>query len=111
MFILSAGALVNVAINYFLIPVLGIEGASVATLLGYCVSDVVCVLVLYKMKLMVLDTRFFIATVGMIAYFVVWRVLVNSNYILGSLIAVTFTVSCVSLYYRNIISLIRNHKK
>lgn len=98
MFILSAGALVNIAINYFLIPVLGIEGASLATLLGYCVSDVVCVIVLYKMNLMVLDTRFFIATVGMITYFVVWRIFVNSNYILGTACAILATVFFVFLY-------------
>lgn len=114
MFILSAGALVNVAINYFLIPVLGIEGASVATLLGYCVSDAVCVLVLYKMKLMVLDTRFFIATVGMIGYFVVWRIFINSNYLFGTLFAILVLAFYVYLYrgvISNILGKIRKQNK
>ena len=55
LFILSVGAIANIAINYFLIPVLGIEGASLATLMGYAISDVICVIVLCKMKLMVVD--------------------------------------------------------
>lgn len=98
MFILSAGAIVNVGINYFLIPVLGIEGAAFATLLGYVVSDIVCVLVLYKMSLMVLDMRFFIATVGMVVYFVVWRVFINSNYTVGTLAAILISVFFIYLY-------------
>ena len=40
--ILSSGAIINIIVNYFLIPVLGIEGASMATLLGYVVSDIIC---------------------------------------------------------------------
>ena len=41
LFILSVGAIANIEINYFLIPVLGIEGASLATLMGYAISDVI----------------------------------------------------------------------
>ena len=37
MLILSSGVVINIVINYFLIPVLGIEGAAIATLLGYVV--------------------------------------------------------------------------
>ena len=50
--ILSTGAAVNILINLSLIPALGIEGASIATLLGYIVSDIACVIVLCNMKLM-----------------------------------------------------------
>ena len=58
MLILSSGVVINIVINYFLIPVLGIEGAAIATLLGYVVSDVICVVVLCKMKLMVINFKF-----------------------------------------------------
>ena len=111
MFILSAGALVNVAINYFLIPVFGIEGASLATLLGYCVSDVVCVIVLYKMKLMVLDNRFFIATSGMLGYFIIWRIFINSNFILGTLLAIIATLFFAFLYREAVSKLMELVKK
>lgn len=102
MIILSAGAAVNVIINYFLIPVLGIEGASMATLLGYFVSDIACVIVLYKMKLMELDTKFFVAVLVMFAYFVIWRIFINSNYIVGTVAAILVTIVFLLLYRKEI---------
>lgn len=97
-FILSSGALINVIINYFSIPIFGIEGASLATLVGYCVSNTICVIVLYKMKLMILDKRFFVATFGMIVYFIVWRIFINNNYFLGTIFAVILTIFFALLY-------------
>lgn len=111
MIILSVGALVNIAINYFLILVLGIEGASLATLMGYFVSDIVCIIVLYKMKLMILEPRFFVATIGMVAYFVIWRVFVNSNFIVGILFAVMITVLFLYLYRIEIGKMMQRIKK
>ena len=111
MIILSVGALVNIAINYFLIPVLGIEGASLATLMGYFVSDIVCIIVLYKMKLMILEPRFFVATIGMVAYFVIWRVFVNSNFIVGILFAVIISIFFVYLYRTEINKIMKRIKK
>lgn len=102
MFILSAGAVVNVVINYFLIPVLGIEGAALATLVGYIVSDFVCVIVLYKMKLMVLDTKFFFAIAGIVTYVLIWRLFIKSNYILGILVAILLTVYFAFLYRKEL---------
>ena len=102
MIILSAGAAVNVIINYFLILVLGIEGASMATLLGYFVSDIACVIVLYKMKLMELDTKFFVAVLVMLAYFVIWRIFINSNYIVGTVAAILVTIVFLFLYRKEI---------
>lgn len=110
MLILSAGALVNVAINYFLIPVLGIEGASIATLFGYAVSDVVCVIVLCKMKLMIISKRFVFASVGMCAYFVFWRLFISSNILAGSAIAIIATAYFVFLYKNDLQSLLNNIK-
>lgn len=110
MFILSAGALVNIAVNYFLIPVLGIEGAALATLLGYVVSDIVCVIVLYKMKLMVLDSKFFIAVAVMSIYFVFWRLFITSNFILGTLAAIVASLIFVFLYRVEITGVVRKIK-
>lgn len=90
MFILSTGAVAYIAINYFLIPVLGIEGASLATLMGYAISDVICVIVLCKMKLMVVEKKFIEATIGMILFFQIWRLFIPSNAILGLGLAIIF---------------------
>lgn len=69
MLVLSGGAVANIAINYLLIPILGIEGAAIATLAGYAISDVVGVIVLQKMKLMKIQPRFILAT-GMMVIFI-----------------------------------------
>lgn len=113
MFILSIGAIANIGINYFLIPVLGIEGASLATLIGYIVSDVVCVIVLCKMKLMVVEKRFAFVTIGVIIFFVLWRFFIPSNIVLGLGVAILFCTYCMVLYrteVRKLISLIQISK-
>ena len=40
----------NIILNWVMIPAVGIEGASVATLLGYIISILLCVIILKKMK-------------------------------------------------------------
>jgi O-antigen/teichoic acid export membrane protein len=114
MFILSTGAFVNVAINYFLIPILGIEGASIATLMGYVISDVVCVIVLCKMKLMVISKRFIISSIVMIGYMLSWRMLFSNNVVIGLFAALISTFLFAMIYYEDInkfIGIIKNRKK
>lgn len=72
-FILSAGAVVNVFLNLWLIPKIGIEGAAIATLAGYAISDVVCVVVLCRMKLHRIRLRFIFSVAVMIGYILLWR--------------------------------------
>ena len=111
MFILSMGAVANIAINYFLIPVLGIEGASLATLMGYFISDVICVIVLCKMKLMVVEKKFIAATLGMILFFVIWRFFIPSNVILGLGLALLFCLYCILLYKNDVMNLMKMVRK
>lgn len=111
MFILSLGAVANIAINYFLIPVLGIEGASLATLMGYVISDVVCVLVLCKMKLMEVENKFIFSTLGMVVFFVLWRLFIPNKTILGLVLAFVFCGYCILLYRNDIKKLLRSIKK
>lgn len=105
MFILSTGAALNVVINYILIPVLGIEGAAIATLVGYAVSDIICVLVLCRMKLMVVSKRFLIASVSMTCFIVAWRVLFCDKIIIGTIYAIVLTLF-LSLLYKDDIRLL-----
>jgi O-antigen/teichoic acid export membrane protein len=111
MIILSSGAVVNVVINFSLIPILGIEGASLATLLGYVVSDIVCVVVLYKMKLIVLEKRFILAVLGMAGYYIVWRLFITSNWLVGTLFALVAAVYFIYLYKKELISIARKLRK
>lgn len=102
LFILSIGAVVNIAINMLLIPAIGIEGASIATLMGYVISDVICVIVLCKMRLMAIENRFVIAAFGMVLFFIAWRFLFPNNVVLGLGIAIVFSAHCVLLYKNDI---------
>ncbi len=99
MFILLSGAVVNVLLNFLLIPTIGIEGASIATLIGYAVSDVVCMIVLCKMKLMTISYRLLLSTVLMIGYFLIWRFLTIQNVLISVLLACSMT-ALLSIMYK-----------
>lgn len=88
LFILSSGVLLNLIINYYLIPILGIEGASIATLIGYVISDIVCVVVLYRMHLMILSNRFIMASISMTVFMVIWRLYFSENILSGTILAI-----------------------
>ncbi len=102
MIILSVGAMFNVGINYILIPVLGIEGAAIATLCGYVISDIICVLVLCRMKLMIASKRFMLASLGMLCFFVTWRVLFCERIIVGTMCAIVLMFFLGLLYRRDL---------
>ena len=106
MLILSAGAVINVILNYFLIPVLGIEGASIATLMGYVVSDIICVIVLCRMRLMVMSWRFVVAAGVIGVYVIVWRLVFSQNSIIGTLGAVIASAIMVWMYRRDVKGLV-----
>lgn len=110
MLILFAGAFVNIAINYFLIPVLGIEGASLATLLGYAISDVICIYVLRKMELMIIENRFIISTIFIIAYMLLWRIVFIHHCFLGTMMAICLLLVYIYLYKEEMFVLVRRKK-
>ncbi len=98
MLILSAGAILNIIINYKLIPILGIEGASIATLTGYIVSDTICVIVLCKLKLMIVSKKFVIAVISSMIFIILWRLLFSENIIIGTINAIVLTLLFIILY-------------
>lgn len=98
MFILTVGAVINVILNYLLIPVIGIEGAAIATLLGYVITDIVLVIVLLRKNLIVMSKRFMFVSFMMIVYFAFWRMFVSSNVFWGTTIAVLFSLMNLFLY-------------
>ena len=110
MLILSAGAVVNIFLNYTLIPAIGIEGAAIATLLGYVVSDIVCVIVLCKMKLMVVSRKFIVSCMAMVVFLVVWRLMCSSNIVAGTFGAVVLTGIYLALYRQELRGLFKGMK-
>ena len=114
MFILTVGAVINVILNYLLIPVIGIEGAAIATLLGYVITDIVLVFVLLRMNLIVMSKRFMFVSFMMIVYFVFWRMFVSSNVFWGTTIAVLFLLMNLFLYKQElgmVVELIGQNRK
>lgn len=99
---LSGGAVLNVVLNLVLIPVLGIEGAAIATLVGYAVSVIVCVIVLIKMKLMVVSGKFMLTSTAMIVFFVLWRQLCKEDVLSGTLLAIGITIFMMLVYRKDI---------
>lgn len=110
MFILSAGALVNVVINYMLIPAFGIEGAAIATLMGYVVSDVVCIIVLCRMGLMMISGRFILASAVMASFMIAWRILFSTHVPGGTIGAIAVSVILIGLYRKDIANLAHGKK-
>lgn len=90
--ILSSGAIFNIIANFSLIPLLGIEGAAIATLLGYFISDLIGVAVLCKMKLMVISPKFIGASLLMVTYLFGWRIFFYDKTALGTFFAVIITL-------------------
>ena len=102
MFILLFGAVVNVVLNLMLIPLIGIEGASIATLFGYIISDIICVIVLCKMKLMVISKRLLLSTAITVCYFIVWRFTFSDKTLIGLIVAVISSCLLGLLYKKEL---------
>ena len=95
---LVIGALSNVVINYLLIPVIGIEGAAIGTLIGYIISILITAIVLSKMKLLKISFRFYLMLVMMVGYCFVWRFVMRELLVIPLLIAVLILVGYCYLF-------------
>lgn len=111
MIILFGGAIINIIINFKLIPIWGIEGASIATLVGYAISNIVCVLVLCKMKLMTISSKFVVTAVITITYIIAWRFLFSMNTIVGTVVAFFLVLIFAWIYKEDLLVLLKLIKK
>lgn len=109
--ILLAGAAINLALNFVLIPIFGIEGAAIATLAGYATAVCVCCIVLCKMKLMEISQRFILSVLFMMAYILVWRLFFREQWITSCLLSTALAFVFLILFKRDIIMLFSSLKK
>ena len=100
--ILATGAIMNVILNFALIPRLGIEGASIATAIGYVISDIICVAVLKKMKLIRLSGSFLAAVALFVAGFLCWRFVLVGSPLGMAFAALGYTLVVAMLYRREL---------
>lgn len=111
MLILLIGAFVNIVINYLLIPSFGIEGAAIASLIGYAIADIVAVIVLQKMKLLHVRFKFLLATIIMIGFILVWRIVINENVILSAFFALFLSAIMIYIYRSDLMKFFLSFKK
>lgn len=86
---LGLGALSNILLNMYLIPLQGIEGAAIATFIGFLLSIVVVSILAFKMNLLVIEKRFLLFGGFTILYLITNRVIFcdySAISILGSVI-------------------------
>ena len=109
MLILSLGAVLNLLLNLCLIPVLGIEGAAIATLIGYAVSVIICGFVLRKMSLVDIERRFIYLSLLMLFFMFLWRVYFINYLLISTMMAIIFAICC-ALFYKREIYILLNKK-
>lgn len=107
-FILSVGALANICLNLWLIPVLGIEGAAIASLMGYIISDILCMVVLCRMRLMEVSGRFLVSAVVLGLYCMIWRVWLLHHWGMSFMGAVVVVIVYFIMYKKDISRMLRH---
>jgi len=107
---LSLGAILNVLLNLYLIPLIGIEGAAIATFIGYIVSVCICVAVLHKWKLLCLSRRFALVVLLTVLYLLVWRVWIREEVWITLLLGGVTMLGIMLLFKRDIDKLLKNRK-
>lgn len=78
---LSVGAVANVLLNWLLIPQIGIEGAALATLIGYVLSVIVVSLLAIKLELHVVTKRFLLVTIIITLYLLLFQMSFFNNFL------------------------------
>lgn len=109
--ILSTGAIINVILNYFFINVMGIEGAALATLIGYVISLIIACIVLSKIKLIIVSRRMKIMSVVLLVFIILWRLISPEKIIPALFISITTLLIFWYLYRIQINSAYQRIKK
>ena len=95
---LASGAILNIVLNFALIPQIGIEGASVATIMGYEVSLAICLIILLKIKRIRVNKKIYINTFIFLGYFVIWRLFVHKNIVISIIVGIVISVYYIISY-------------
>ena len=95
---LSIGALANVIVNLILIPIMGVEGAAIATLIGYSLSVVVVCVITGRLKLHVTSKRFLLSSTVLIIYLVIVRVFFYNSIISQMFLSLICILTYIFIY-------------
>ncbi|SET57928.1 Membrane protein involved in the export of O-antigen and teichoic acid [[Clostridium] aminophilum] len=95
---LLVGAVFNVVLNYFMIPIMGIEGAALASMLGYIISTAIAIAILLHLKLIRLSNRFLLTIIITVGYILIWRFLLINNAVISTILAAAIAMVFFVLY-------------
>ena len=109
--ILFVGALFNVIINYILIPVLGIEGAAIASLIGYSISTILCMVLLVNKKKMILSFKTITVFCTFIFYVFLWRFVIFDKTVPQLVLSIAFSILIAFLYRSDVQKIIHSMRK
>jgi len=104
---LSLGAVINIILNYLLIGPLGIEGAAIATLIGYIITITVVCIITLNMKIMKISKRFLVVSLITIGYLLICRIFIQNNKPYQSLLSVIIIGIYILMYKVEIKSLLK----
>ena len=108
---LSIGAALNIALNLILIRKIGIEGASIATMVGYLVSILLCVFWLVRMKLIIISKKTMLNAGILVSYFFVWRFRLHSSIVLSLISGIAVVGIYVLLYKDMLLGILKKRRK
>ena len=108
---LTVGAVFNIILNLSIIGIIGIEGASIATMIGYLLSILLCVFWLRRMKLIIISKNTILNVVIIITYFLLWRFFFHDNYVL-SFVSGMLVIGVYLVRYKDILlGMLKNRRK
>ncbi|OZM56417.1 polysaccharide biosynthesis protein [Lottiidibacillus patelloidae] len=100
---LIIGVLTNVTLNYIFINTYGIKGASLATLIGYSISAIIMIIMVKRVKLIEISTRFILVSMATAATVIIIFLFDNINSNIFSFLGI---VLIFILYTRDIKTII-----
>lgn len=109
--ILIIGAIINIILNSALIPLIGIEGAAISTLVGYIISNIIVIIVLQKMKLMIVSKRMIISATTAFLYIVLWRVFLKDNIVMNLIVVILIAIIYILFYKKDILTIFNNKRR
>ena len=109
--ILIIGAIINIILNSALIPLIGIEGAAISTLVGYIISNIIVIIVLQKMKLMIVSKRMIISATTAFLYIALWRVFLKDNIVMNLIVVILIAIIYILFYKKDILTIFNNKRR
>lgn len=99
---LSLDAVINVILNNLLIKSLGVEGAAIATLIGYIVSIIMVCVITSHMKIMRISNRFLLCSAIVIMYLIICRSFAGNNILYQGVLSLISIILYLLIYIKEI---------